>query len=131
MAKQHPVTKKSKKNLEKGRWQPGQSGNPKGRLPGQRPFISVYREAIAELAKQKKTTPEKLENMILQVGFARAMAGDYRFWQDIQDRLNGKPVQKNELTGADGKDLIPNANAVDETNTVIDRFLNDSKRNSK
>lgn len=119
------------KNLEKGKWKPGQSGNPKGHPKGQRNFATIYREALKQLAKEKKTTPEKLEDLILKVGIAKAIGGDYRFWQDINDRLNGKPVQKNELTGADGKDLIPDNKSVQDADDILTRFINGTSKNSK
>lgn len=36
-----------------------------------------------------------------------AEEGDTKAWQDIADRFDGKPKQQTELTGKDGKDLIP------------------------
>lgn len=36
-----------------------------------------------------------------------AEEGDTKAWQDIADRFDGKPKQQTEITGADGKDLIP------------------------
>lgn len=104
-------------------WKKGQSGNPKGHPKGQRNFATIYKEAITQLAKKKGVSVDSLEEMILQVGIAKAMGGDYRFYQDLQDRLNGKPVQRNELTGADGKDLIPDKEAISTADSIIDKFL--------
>jgi hypothetical protein len=109
----------------------GQSGNPNGRPLGQRNYATIYREALIQLAKKKGTTPEGLENLILQVGIAKAIGGDYRFYQDLMDRTNGKPIQRNELTGADGKDLIPDTNSLKTADQAIDEYLNDNKRNTQ
>ena len=38
------------------------------------------------------------------------LKGDARFeglYKDLMDRVYGKPLQKQEVTGKDGKDLIP------------------------
>ncbi len=122
-------TDKRLKNL-KPPFKKGVSGNPKGREPGQRNYATIYREALEALAKKKGTTAESLENTILQVGIAKAAGGDYRFYQDLMDRIGGKPVQRTELTGADGKDLVPDGDSVNAADSIIDRYLNE-RRNKK
>lgn len=112
-------------------FKPGESGNPKGHPKGQRNFATIYREALKQLAKQKKTTPEKLEEHMLQVGIAKAFQGDYRFWQDINDRINGKPVQTQVVTGADGKDLIPDNKLIESGDDALTKFLNGTRKNIK
>ena len=70
-------------------------------------------------------------NLYKEIGIAKAIGGDYRFYQDLLDRTNGKPVQRNELTGLDGKDLIPDANSLKTADEAIDEYLNGNKKNTK
>lgn len=114
---------RSVKNLKP--FKKGKSGNPEGRPLGQRNYATIYREALAELAKQKKTTPEALENLMEKVGFAKALGGDFKFFQDFRDRIHGKPVQRNELTGANGTPLIPTDENKKKADALVDGFLND------
>lgn len=114
---------KLSKEFKKRTWKKGQSGNPAGKPVGQRSYITIYREALTALAKKKNVTPEELENIIEQVGIAKAMQGDFKFFQDFRDRVHGKPVQRNELTGAGGKDLIPTEESKKQADSLIDEFL--------
>jgi hypothetical protein len=111
------------KNLKKGMWKKGQSGNPLGKPVGQRSYITIYREALAGLAKKKNCTPEELENIIEQVGIAKAMSGDYRFFKDFRDRVHGEAIKTNVLTGAGGKDLIPDPESKKASDDLINQFL--------
>lgn len=74
----------------------GVSGNPAGKPVGTRSYMTIYRAALENLAKKKEITSDQLEELMLQVGVSKAMGGDYRFYQDILDRKDGKPTQKNE-----------------------------------
>ena len=80
-------------------WQPGQSGNPNGRPKGQRNYATIYREALEKLAAAKNVSPEELEELIEQAGLNKALEGDYKFFQDIRDRIHGKPKQAIEHSG--------------------------------
>lgn len=101
----------------------GTSGNPKGKPKGQRDYATIYKEAIIELAKQQGTTPEKLENALLKVGFTRAIKGDFKFYQDTMDRVHGKAVQRNALTDSNGKDLLPTEEEKENADKLINQFL--------
>jgi hypothetical protein len=85
----------------------GESGNPDGRPKGQRNYATIYREALIKLASLNYKTPDELEEEILSSGLLNARKGDYRFYKDLLDRLHGTPVSRTELTGKDGKDLLP------------------------
>ena len=63
-------------------------------------------------------------------GALLARKGDYRFYKDVLDRLHGTPIQRNEHTGKDGKDLIDPAikNKMDD---VINIFINGNTEDSK
>jgi len=62
-------------------WKPGETGNPKGRP--KRPDMN---EALDRVISESPHLLAKLIN----VGIDRAIAGDFRYWQAIYDRLNGK-----------------------------------------
>ena len=67
------------------RWKPGQSGNPRGR-PVERPITQAIREALdaGDIASVKE---------LAATGLRRARAGDFRFWREVLDRLDG-PVRQ-------------------------------------
>lgn len=97
-----PMKSPSLANLKKP-WKKGDpSPNPSGRPAGQRNYATIYREALQKLAAAKNVTPEELEDLIEQTGLGKALDGDYKFFQDIRDRIHGKPKQAVELTGEDG-----------------------------
>jgi hypothetical protein len=76
--------------------------NPDGRPNGQRNYATIYREGLRRLAEAKNMTPEEIEELIEQTGLEKALGGDFKFFQDVRDRIHGKPKQGVELTGKDG-----------------------------
>jgi hypothetical protein len=62
-------------------WKPGESGNPKGRP--KRPDMN---EALDRVLVN---SPDLLDKLV-EVGLKQALGGDFRYWQAIYDRLNGK-----------------------------------------
>lgn len=87
-------------------WKKGDpSPNPNGRPNGQRNYATIYREALHKIADSKDMTPEEVENLIEQVGLVNALKGDFKFFQDIRDRIHGKPKQGVELSGPNGGDI--------------------------
>lgn len=112
---------KKDKNKNLIPFKPGESGNPTGRPKGQKNYATLYREAIVKFAKVKQIDPDMLEVAIIEVGIERALKGDYKFYQDLQDRLHGKPIQKNELTGLDGAPLfMPTPEEQEKINKALD-----------
>lgn len=109
----------------------GQTANPNGRPLGQRNYSTIYREALIKLATLNDKSPEELENEILSSGILNARKGDYRFYKDILDRLHGTPVQKTELTGKDGKDLIPEPLIKQKIDEAINQYMNGHTANTK
>jgi len=105
-------------------WQfkPGQSGNPNGRPVGSQSFSTKWKIFIDKVAAQNNMTPQEIDEQLFSIGFKKAKEGDYRFYQDLHDRLYGKPKQVTELTGLDGKDLIPEN---DEKLDKLTALLND------
>lgn len=87
MAKQH-------KNNEGGctgkGWKPGQSGNPDGRPPS--------RPIAAEIKKLLEKNDWAALKAIAKKGLAKAKAGDFRFWKELMDRVDGKVLEQLELT---------------------------------
>lgn len=105
----------SLKNLEKGKWEKGKSGNPNGRPKGQRNYATIYREALEKIAELNNLTPEELEDDIIAKAIKAARNGDYRFYKDINDRLHGSAQQhidhttKGEAIGSERKEEINKA----------------------
>lgn len=91
------MTKNSEKTAVIGQPFPkGVSGNPNGRPKGKRNFDTLFKEAITKIAEADGKTLDEMEEQLVQVGYDKAREGDYRFWQDIFDRLHGKPISRNE-----------------------------------
>ena len=88
------------KGINKGfidnQWKEGESGNPKGRPIGQKNYATLYREALIKIAKDNETTPDAIEARLLSKGVANAIAGDYRFYKDVLDRIHGTALQKSQ-----------------------------------
>jgi hypothetical protein len=81
-------------------------GNPGGGRPqGSLDFKTKWFKFIEKVATQNDMTPEEIEQQLIAVGYKKAKEGDYAFYRDTFDRVYGKPINKTELTGADGKDF--------------------------
>lgn len=109
-------------------WKKGdKSPNPNGRPKGQRNYATIYREALIKLGELNNKTPDELEDEIISKGILNARSGDYHFYKDILDRLHGQATSKTELTGKDGKELIPDASLKDKIDESIAKYLGASK----
>ncbi len=111
------------KNLEKGTWKKGESGNPNGRPLGQRNYATIYKEALIKLAKLNDKTPEELENEIISTGLLNARKGNYAFYKDVLDRLHGQATQKTELTGditSNGKTILSDKEIEEVSKKIFD-----------
>ncbi len=106
------------KNLEKGKWKKGQSGNPKGH-PKQKNYATLRAEAIIAIGKQNGKTPEEIEIMLHSKGLAEALKGDYRFYKDDLDRTHGSATQKVEIHGD-----IENTLNEEQLSKIASRILN-------
>lgn len=69
-------------------WQPGQSGNPKGRPRGT--GLTDRLRAILDEEHAGKNVAEAL----MRAGVKAALEGDYRFWAEILNRIEGKVPDK-------------------------------------
>lgn len=132
MANKKPKNREVNKEFLENQWKQGESGNPNGRPLGQKNYATLYREALIKLAKLNNKSPDELELDILSKGILNARAGDYRFYKDLLDRLHGTAISRAELTGKDGKDLMP-----DQKKLIADsiedylRVRNGNKGNTK
>lgn len=114
----NPAKKSGQRNCDhlKG-WKPGKSGNPKGRPKGQRNYSTIYREALIKIGEAKKMTPEEIEELMEETGISKALEGDFKFFQDIRDRVHGRATQKIENT----HEIIPNRN--EKVESLLDSIL--------
>jgi len=84
------------------KFKPGQSGNPKGRPKGSK-NISTYLKEFLECSLEvtnpisKKKEKLKLAAVIALKQIKNALNSDRQAINDIMDRLEGKPVQKQEI----------------------------------
>src|SRR4051812_4980011 len=75
-------------------WKPGQSGNPRGRLP-EKLFADQLRIVLFE---EDKVTGRRKMRVIAEKLVEQAMAGEGWAIQQVADRIDGKPAQETNLT---------------------------------
>ncbi|MEM6462312.1 MAG: DUF5681 domain-containing protein [Pseudomonadota bacterium] len=75
----------------------GRSGNPGGR-PKERHFRDALRAELASAGEDHKALRKIARALV-----AKATGGDLAAIKEIADRLDGKPVQQNQITGADNE----------------------------
>lgn len=124
--------------VEKGgvmnQFEPGESGNPKGRPKGSKSFKKILKDLLEgkttisdELGERVVTRKEAAALLLVKAAidetndvYARMKAVVI-----IMERLEGKPATKSELTGKGGQPLIPQAafmpSAINVTVTGIDK----------
>lgn len=79
-------------------FQPGQSGNPNGR-PKKLPLTDVIREKLEAMkADGKVSNAEAIADKLIEM----ALGGSLEAMKELADRAEGKPKQRNELSGPDG-----------------------------
>jgi len=94
------VNPKSLENLK--RFKPGQSGNPKGKTPGE---VSL----IVEIKKQLKASPEELPELARSV-ILNAKMGNAQAIKQIFDRIDGPvPVVIDDVSKLSDAELIERA----------------------
>lgn len=77
----------------------GKSGNPKGRRKGQRDYRTLFWIALEHIANNQGMKPEEVEEALHAAGIVKAIKGDFYFYQEIANRVYGKPKESMELTG--------------------------------
>jgi hypothetical protein len=75
------------------RWQPGQSGNPKGR-PRTKPLTDRLREAIEAVDDEGRSVADR----IVEKWIERASGGDVMALKEMLNRLEGKAPLRVEAT---------------------------------
>jgi len=93
-----------------------------GRPKGQRNYATIYRQGLYKLAELNGIEPDELEEKIMQKGIKKALNGDLGFYKDMQDRLHGKPMQRTEITGKDGKSLFDPQEKAKMDNLIDEAF---------
>lgn len=99
--------------------------NRDGRPKGTENFTTKWRKAVEKIAKTNNITEDEVEMQLLLTGYKKAKEGDYRFYQDVFDRIYGKPLSKNETDiTSGGKPIIqiaPEIIAKHEINTSTEQ----------
>tara|TARA_R100000084_G_C4636281_1_gene141169 strand:- start:32 stop:391 length:360 start_codon:yes stop_codon:yes gene_type:complete len=80
-----------------GRFGPGNKGGP-GRKPGTKvPSLKAALErAIVETLKGEGQEPRSILDALAQTALTMAKDGDFKFWKEIMDRIDGPVTQKVE-----------------------------------
>jgi len=94
------------KRDQKGRFVPGVSGNPRGGTPGKRQFVTeVFQEIAIEKIKitieGKQRSMERIKVLALKL-FAQGTEGSAPASRLFLEYGFGLPLQRHEITGADG-----------------------------
>ncbi len=79
------------------RFKKGESGNPNGRPKG----MSIESQLRKRLSAGE--SGEKIVESLINVALRQALNGDFRFWNSIIERVDGKVADR--IAGADGEGL--------------------------
>jgi hypothetical protein len=80
------------------KFKPGESGNPNGR-PKKLPQLDSL---LADVLGEEKDGIEAAKAILMALR-SKAVKGDVKAAESLLDRAYGKPTQKTELSGPDGK----------------------------
>lgn len=99
-------------NIKSHEFKKGQSGNPSGHPKGQKNRSTILKKWIEVNSKFENPITEKevqgtVEDRITLALINKALSGDVQAIKEINDTLYGKIPDKQQLTGAEGKDFIP------------------------
>ena len=89
-----------------GKWEKGKSGNPKGRPKKGKTLTDVLEKYGRELKVKTEgnKTISGIEALAVEA-WKLALDGDITAIKYIYDRIDGRPKETHELTGADGDSL--------------------------
>ena len=79
------------------RFRQGESGNPKGRRP-ERPLTTALREVL-------DANDGEIIKVLVQTAIDRAKAGDFRYFKEIMDRVDGKVTNRMDVSD-DGQSYL-------------------------
>jgi len=88
---------------------PGQSGNPLGRPKG-KTLTSIIREAVEEIEGAKT-----LGRILVETAISEARSGNFQFFKEIMERVDGKVTDKLAVTGIDFSKLT-----TDELHAIVE-----------
>ena len=74
------------------RWQPGQSGNPKGMKKGSKSITAALRRLLDEGLQGKD-----LAEAMAQIAYKESLKGNHKFWASVIERLEGKIKDESSL----------------------------------
>lgn len=89
-----------KGNTEGNRWPKGVSGNPSGRVKNAPSIVALLRRALGE-----KDGARTVARAIVDAAIEKAKAGDFRYFQEIVNRIDGKVEDRIEVAGSGLADL--------------------------
>lgn len=112
----------SKKGTGKKLFPKGVSGNPNGRPP-MTPEQKALRKASREIIEEYKQSLIDALPMISPVLVAKALQGDIPAIKELHDRTMDKAKQSTEITGKDGKDLIPTEEINEKIDSAVKSYL--------
>lgn len=87
------------------RWKPGESGNPTGNAETLLVRSALIRHAERDAADNLNDIAGMTWLDKIAVAALKRAAEDGDGFKEFADRVDGRPTQKSELTGKDGKDL--------------------------
>jgi len=76
---------------------PGRSGNPKGKPPGTKSYVTLFRDACKTIAKERGMNHKEIEAYLVAQGVSKALDGNFLFYKDTLDRLIGTAVQQGSM----------------------------------
>lgn len=118
----NPNCRDNLKPFQKGNKAGVGHGRPKGKS-----LTTRFQEAMdLPLALKNKNTGEKetkeTAEWFVADGIKRALSGDFRYWKEIKDTLDGRPVQK--IVSDTKVDLDLGTLTDKQLNEQIDRMMN-------
>lgn len=92
-----------------------------GRPRGKRNFETDFKLACEEVAKALRLgeKPDEVQVRLIVTGIKRGLLGNYSFWQDIMNRVYGRPKESLDLTSG-GKPIPILSNVSRDNNTQKD-----------
>ena len=104
-------------------WKKGESGNPAGRPKRNFVLTDALREKLAQpIGGNGKT---QLDGVICKL-VSLARKGDTHAIQQIFDRLEGRPMQRQEISGPDGGALLVGRMSDEELREYLGHILRDA-----
>jgi hypothetical protein len=92
--------------------------NREGRPEGTKNYETLRKEAIIQLAKANKVTPQQIEIMLHTKGIGEALKGNFQFYKDDMDRTYGQAKNNLDLTsGGLPIPIIPLNNVIPTNNS--------------